>query len=166
VWSVWECAVSWAAGVAAGVVLSCSPLDKPCGDDELGALLGSELWTVVGAVLCVVGVECGFDAEPFDAPGAVLCVVGVVCGLDAEPFDASGAVLCVFDGDVCDDGDDVGSVEVPDAGPGVLSPVPLWAPVSACGAPPWPPVTACGAGPCVLGPVPLWVPMSACGAPP
>jgi hypothetical protein len=171
------CVVSW-AGVAAGVVLSCSPLDRPCDGDELGALLGSELCTVVGAVLCVVGVACGLDVEPFEAPGAVLCVVGVVwvavepfdasgavpcvpCGLDVEPFDTSGAVPCVVGDEVCGDGDVV-AVEVPDAGAGVLSPVPLWVPVSACGALPWPP--ACGAGPCVLGPVPLWMPVSACGA--
>jgi hypothetical protein len=125
--------VSWAAGVAAGVVLSCSPLDRPCDEDVLGALFGSEPCTVAGAVLCVVGVACGLDAVPCDAPGAVLCVVGVVCGLDVVLCDASGAEPCVFDGDVCDG--DAGAVEV--AGPGVLSPLPPpWVPVSGCGAPP------------------------------
>jgi hypothetical protein len=132
VWSVLECGVSWAAGVAAAVVLSCSPLDRPCGDEALGAGLGSAC-AAAGAVLCVVGVACELDVEPCDAPGAVLCVVGVACELGAMPWDASGAVPCVVDGDVCDGG----VVEVPDAGPGVLAPVPpLCVPVSACGAPP------------------------------
>jgi len=51
---------------------------------------------VAGAVVCVVGVVCGVDAEPLDVPGAVLCVVGVGCGvavgctLDAEPLVSCG----------------------------------------------------------------------------
>ena len=39
---------------------------------------------MAGAVLCVVGVVCVVDAEPFEVPGAVLCVVGVGCGVAAE----------------------------------------------------------------------------------
>jgi hypothetical protein len=81
---------SWAAG-AAGWVVSCvlNPLDRPC--DELGEPLGSELCTVDGAVLCVVGVACWPATEPPDAPDAVLCVVGVACELDAAG--AAGAVV-------------------------------------------------------------------------
>lgn len=100
------CVVSWAVGVAAWVVSGVvSPLDRPCDEDELSALLGSELCTVVGAVLCVVGVAWGLDAEPLDAVDGVLCVVGVACGLDAEPLDPSGAVPCVVGIEFCDDGD-------------------------------------------------------------
>ncbi|MGH3832541.1 MAG: hypothetical protein ACRDRS_19210 [Pseudonocardiaceae bacterium] len=52
------CAASWIAGVGAGVA-SCvvSPLDRPCDEGELDAPLGSELCSVAGAVLCVLGVE-------------------------------------------------------------------------------------------------------------
>ena len=81
-------------GVAAWP-LSCvvRPLDIPC-DDEPAPPAGSELGIVAGAVLCVVGVVCTFDAEPLDIPGAVLCVVGVLCTFDAEPLDIPGAVPC------------------------------------------------------------------------
>ena len=59
------------------------PLDRPCDDEEPAPPVGSELGIVAGAVLCVVGVVCGADAEPLDVPGAVLCVVGVGCGVAA-----------------------------------------------------------------------------------
>ncbi|MGB8962194.1 MAG: hypothetical protein WCC38_09600, partial [Pseudonocardiaceae bacterium] len=88
--------MSWAVGVAAWLVSDVvSPLDKPCDEDELTAPLGSELCSVVGAVLCVVGVACGVAPELLDAAGAVLCVVGVWCGVAPESLDAAGAVLCV-----------------------------------------------------------------------
>ncbi|HKS50531.1 MAG TPA: hypothetical protein VJS67_01535 [Pseudonocardiaceae bacterium] len=61
------------------------PLDRPCDDEEPAPPVGSGLCAAAGAVLCVVGVVCGVDAEPLDAPGAVLCVVGVVCTLEAVP---------------------------------------------------------------------------------
>ncbi|MFL6148064.1 MAG: hypothetical protein ACJ72I_11320 [Pseudonocardiaceae bacterium] len=144
-------------------MLSCvvNPLDRPC--DELGEPPGSELCTVDGAVLCVVGVACGPDTEPPDAPGAVLCVVGVACWPDTEPLDAPGAGLCVADVEAGDDGDivPVGCVLSPETVPDEVEP-----PRSACGAlgcgagwdPPSPvPVSACGAPP---GTAPCWPPLS------
>ncbi|MBV8539663.1 MAG: hypothetical protein JO268_03750 [Pseudonocardiales bacterium] len=128
---------SWVAGVAAGVA-SCvvSPLDRPCAEDEPDAPLGSELCSVVGAVLCVVGVACGLDADPLDTPVAVLCVLGVEVGDDGDVVPAECALW-------------------PETVPDELEP-----PRSACGAP------ECGAEPAWLSPVPLCVPAPACGAPP
>lgn len=98
--------VSWVVGVAAWVSCVVRPLDRPC-DDELAALLGSVLCSVVGAVLCVVGVECTPDTELVDAPVAVLCVVGVLCGVtvwctpDGAPFDVASVPCGVGVGE-CD----------------------------------------------------------------
>jgi hypothetical protein len=68
-------------------VASCvvRPLDRPCEAGVVTALLGSAVCSVVGAVLCVVGVVCTLDAVPTGEPAAVLCVVGVVC---------TGGALC------------------------------------------------------------------------
>lgn len=80
----------------------------PCEEGEPTPLLGSELCTDAGAVLCVVGVLCTVEAEPLDVPGAALCVVGVLCGvavactLDAEPLDAPADAPCGVDVEVWD----------------------------------------------------------------
>ena len=136
-WSVVECVVSWTAGVAAWPLSwVVSPLDRPCDEDEPTPAPGSELCTVAGEVLCVVGVLCTSDAEPVGAPGAVVCVVGVPygvgegCTLGAEPSAVAGAVPCGLGVEMCD-GWDVVPVdwvfcpEPPDAGE---------LPISACGA--------------------------------
>jgi hypothetical protein len=84
VWSVVGWVVSCVVGVAA-VVVSCvvRPLDKLCPEDA-AALLGSAACSVVGAVLCVVGVVCKLDAELLETPADVLCVVGVLCSVVLE----------------------------------------------------------------------------------
>lgn len=145
--------------------LSCvvRPLDRPCDDDAPAPPPGSELCTVAGAVLCVVGVLCTLDPEPFDVPGAVVCVVGVLCGvavactLDAEPLDVPAAVPCGVGIEGCD-----GWVAAPFEG--VLwpdtAPDDVELPRSACGAAGW------DTWPGAPRPVSVWVPVSACGAPP
>jgi hypothetical protein len=101
--------VSWTAGVAAWPLSwVVSPLDRPCDDDEPTPPPGSELCTVAGAVLCVVGVLCTLDAEPVGVPGAVVCVVGVVCevavgcALGVEPSAVAGAEPCELGVEMCD----------------------------------------------------------------